>query len=838
MRVRVPKGSGLPRFVLSRTGQFLVASIVILTVACLAAFTFFYVKYARLIDDKLKSGPYANTSKLFAAPRIISMGDPYTPEDIAAELRRAGYSQSRDNRMGSYRLGTNRIDIFPGPDSYFEQEEGAVKFKGGRIEQIVSLRDNTERGQYQLEPQLLTNLFDRNREKRRPVKFRDIPKVLVDAITSAEDKRFFDHAGIDPLGIVRAAWVDLRHGTREQGASTLTQQLARGLLLDAGRRWTRKLPEALIAIELEQRLSKQEIFEDYCNLIFLGWHGGFRIHGFGEAAQAYFAKDIGQLNLPEAATLAGMLKGASLYNPYRNPKLVTDRRNTVLGMMRSNDQITDREYAAAVETPLVLARGANQSVEAPYFVDLVHDFLQANFQDFDFQANSFRVYTSIDVELQRAAMEAIRIGMPLVDELLKKQRRHRNKTFPDVQVALVAIDPHTGEVKAMAGGRNYGVSQLNHVLSKRQPGSIFKPFVYATALDSAVEGGPRILTAGTTVTDEPTTFWFDGKPYEPNNFEHKFYGSVTFRTALAKSLNVATVKVAEMVGYDNIVELANRAGLNYNIHPTPAVALGAYEVTPLEMAGAYTIFANEGVYVKPTFLSMVRAQDGKVIYTSKVEKHRALDPRVAYLMTNLMEEVMRTGTAAGVRARGFTAPAAGKTGTSHDGWFAGYTSELECIVWVGFDDNRQLDLEGAHSAAPIWAEFMKRALQIRQYRNARPFVAPEGIVAVQIDPLSGMPATPSCPQTKVEVYIAGTQPFGSCPLHGGRPGVTHVAGWELVPEPSPVDSRLSSPPAGGPPVLARHQPAAPAQQVAVEPPAEEKPKQKKGLFRRLLGVFK
>jgi penicillin-binding protein 1B len=338
--------------------------------------------------------------------------------------------------------------------------------------------------------------------------------------------------------------------------------------------------------------------------------------------------------------------------------------------------------------------------------------------------------------------------------------------------------------------------------------------------------------------DQPTTFWYDGKPYEPSNFKHEIYGTVTLRQALAKSINIATVKVAEMVGYDNVVDLARRAGLNYNIHPTPAVALGAYDVTPLEMSGAYTIFANEGVWVKPNFISMVRAQSGKPIYTAKTETRRALDPRVAYLMTNLMEEVMRSGTAAGTRARGFTVPAAGKTGTSRDGWFAGYTSELLCIVWVGFDDGRELDLEGAHSALPIWTEFMKRALQYRTYKNAVPFQAPDGIVTVQIDPASGMPATPSCPATRAEVYIAGTQPVGTCPLHGGR-GATQVAGWDTTPKHVDLPPAIAPVQPGSTPaaIAASHPSSAPPPPQATAETKQETPK-KKGLFRRLWGVFK
>jgi penicillin-binding protein 1B len=665
--------------------------------------------------------------------------------------------------------------------------------------------------------------------------------VLVNAIISAEDKRFFYHAGIDPIRLVKALYVDLREGRKEQGASTLSQQLARGFWLNPEKSWTRKLAEAVITVQLEQKLSKEEIFEHYCNMIYLGWRGGFRIHGFGEGAEVFFGKDMRQLALPEAATLAGMIQRPSVYDPFRHPGRVVERRNIVLSLMRQNGFISEAEYREAAAAPLMLARGASQSIDAPYFVDLVNDTLQNMFQDLDFQSSSYRVYTTLDMDLQRAAMEAVRVGVPLIDEQIKKQRRFRGQTPPEAQVALVALDPHTGQVKALIGGRNYGTSQLNRALAKRQPGSIFKPFVYATALDTAVEGGPRILTASTTVMDQPTTFWYDGKAYEPSNFKHEFYGSVTLRQALAKSMNVATVKVAEMVGYDSVVDVARRAGLNYDIHPTPAVALGAYEVTPLEIAGAYTIFANGGYFVKPTYVSMVRSQNGKSIYASKVDKQRALDPRVAYLMTNLMEEVVRSGTGAGTRARGFTAPAAGKTGTSHDGWFAGYTSDLLCIAWVGFDDNRELNLEGAHSALPIWAEFMKRALTYRAYRNPMPFQAPDGIVTVQVDPASGMLATGSCPLTRAEVYIAGTQPVGACPLHGGR-GVTSVAGWDTTPQ-QPVEAPPALAPGrseGAPAAVASrsrapsvHQPVPVAAKTA-----EEEPKKKGGFFRRIWGVFK
>ena len=847
MRVRVPRRAYLVRFLLHPLGKTLAISCTLAFLLGAGVLVHYYTRYSRLIDQKLRAGPFANTSKIYAAPRLVAVGDVITAADIADELHRAGYSESHSNAVGCYQLRGDSIEIYPGPEA-FDQEAGVIKFAGGRISQIVSLRDNTARPEYPLEPQLITNLFDRNREKRRLVKFADIPKVLIDAVTSAEDKRFFQHQGFDPLRIVKAAYVDLKEGRKEQGASTLSQQLARNFWLEPEKRWTRKLAELLITLRLEQTLTKQQIFEYYANQIYLGRRGSFSINGFGEAAEAYFGKDISQLKLPEAATLAGMIQRPGYYNPYRYPDRVKERRNIVLSLMRQNGEIGDREYAQAVESDLSLATGVSQSLDAPYFgyfVDVVNDFLQRQFQDYDFQSNSFRVYTTLDLNLQRAAAEAVSTGMRAVNELVRKQRRFRGQTIPEAQCALIALDPHTGEIKALSGGTNYGVSQLDHVMAKRQPGSIFKPFVYAAALNTTIQGGPRILTASTTVVDEPTTFWYDNKPYEPSNFKHEFHGTVTLRQALAKSMNVATVKVGEMVGFDQVVDLAKEdlcsaadspicPDSKNDIEPTPAVALGSYDVTPWEMAGAYTMFANEGVRVEPSVVNMVRSQDGREIYENKIEKRQVLDPRVAYLMTNLMEEVMRSGTAAGVRSLGFTAPAAGKTGTSHDGWFAGYTSNLLCIVWVGFDDNRELDLEGAHSALPIWTAFMKQALKYREYSDVRPFAAPDGIVSAQIDPESGMLATPNCPESISEVYISGTQPVTTCPLHNhGQRSVTNVAGWE-VPTPPPaleVSPHVSPPPTT---VAVRRPPPPPP----VQPAPAEKPKPKKSLLRRLLGVFK
>jgi penicillin-binding protein 1B len=392
-------------------------------------------------------------------------------------------------------------------------------------------------------------------------------------------------------------------------------------------------------------------------------------------------------------------------------------------------------------------------------------------------SQNFRVYTTLDPALQRAAAAAVDAGVKNVDTLLAKKyekwkkdkaRKGGTENIPQVQVALVSLDPRTGEIRALIGGRDYGQSQLNHAISHRQPGSVFKPFVYAAAFDNAVDGVQPVVTPATTVDDEPTTFEFDGQEYTPNNYGEKFMGKVTIREALTNSLNVATVKVAELIGYGRVVQIARQMGLGNNIRATPAVALGAYEMTPVDVAAGYTAFGQGGVRAEPQFLRSMVSANGTVLEKTVPETHAVLDLRVAYLVTSLLKDVLNKGTGATVRARGFTLPAAGKTGTSRDGWFAGFTSNLVTVIWIGFDDNRDLGLAGGATAAPIWAEFMKKATALPGYRAVKDFDQPEGVLSVTIDPESLELATPSCPATREEVYVSGSAPTQYCELHGGH----------------------------------------------------------------------
>ncbi len=549
------------------------------------------------------------------------------------------------------------------------------------------------------------------------------------------------------------------------------------------------------------------------------------------------------MTLQDAALLAGMINAPSRRNPFRHPEGAKNRRNQILKAMREDGFINDRQYEDAVAAPLKVTREEAESTDAPYFVDLVNETLQNQFENTDFLNTSYKVYTTLDMNLQRDAVAAVRAGLVETDTQWKRRnKKYGTDEFPLAQVALVCLDAETGEVKALVGGRSYGMSQLNHAVAKRQPGSSFKPFVYAAAFATGLtEGSQQAITPATTIVDEPTTFWFDDKPYEPANHKNEYNGQIPIWYALAHSLNVPAVKVAEMVGYDKVAETARAAGLNVDIKPTPSIALGAYEVTPLEIAGAYTVFPNGGEWIKSSFIKMIRDQHGKPMYQSQMEHKPALDPRVAYLVENTLEEVLRSGTAAGLRSRyNFTLPAAGKTGTSRDGWFAGFTSKLICVVWVGFDDNRDFKLEGAHSALPIWAEFMKRAHQHREYKNVHGFDPPDGIVTAEIDAETGQLATSLCPKTRNQVFIAGTQPVEVCSRHGG--GRTVVAGWESTPKAPPTvapvtpDGRppqvaSSAPPEALPSRTPRSIPVAPA-----APPAQ--PEKKKGFFGRLKDIFK
>jgi len=502
--------------------------------------------------------------------------------------------------------------------------------------------------------------------------------------------------------------------------------------------------------------------------------------------------------------------------------------------MVETHSITRAEADKAKATPLKLAPPNVEASDAPYFVDLVRDQLINKFNERELNDQSYRIYTTLDPDLQRVAAGAVDLGVKLVDEQVTKLRtkkvkiakgKYETKVLPGPipQVALVALDPHTGAVLALVGGRNYGFSQLNHAVAKRPTGSIFKPFVYAAAMNTALnpnttpDGQAAVFTPASMIDDSPSTFSYGDQIYEPRNYREEYHGQVTARYALALSLNNATVKLAEEVGYDKVADLAKNSGI-LSVKATPAMALGAYDATPVDMAAAYTVFANGGTRIAPVLVNSLRNSKGDVVEDYAPEKKQVMDPRIAYLITNMMEGVLNFGTAFPVRARGFNAPAAGKTGSSHDGWFAGYTSNLLCIVWVGYDDYSDLHLSGALTAAPIWAEFMKKAVTLPQYSDVKPFSQPSGVVDVQLDKITNRLATPSCPETYTAAFVAGTEPRDTCDQGTGVRGFfSRIFG-------SGSDKALPPPPAG--------------QSGAVVAGQEDPSKKKKGFFGKIAGIFK
>ncbi|HMD78284.1 MAG TPA: transglycosylase domain-containing protein [Terracidiphilus sp.] len=775
IRLAIPRGKRSWLTLLLGTGVFTVGAAGIVFIA---VFGYFYFKYQHIVDDRLKQPIFASTAKIYAAPREVRPGQKLSVQLIANELRQAGYSAdgaAQTSELGTYKQGGQTIRVRPGPQSYHAQDSATIRISAGVVDSI-----SDDHGQplasYELEPLLITGLSDDpNRTKRRLLAYNEISQSLIQAVLAIEDRRFFEHGGVNYISMISWAWHDLIGDRKHRGgASTLTMQLAKLLIVADTGTIRYKISQIVVAFQLEHRFNKQQIFEMYANQIPMGQRGSFSINGFGEASQVYFGKDVSKLDLAECAFLAGIIQRPSYFNPFHHPDRTIERRNVVLDSMVETGAITKVQAEAAKAEPLHLVPGSVDASEAPYFVDLVHDQLIQRLGERDFNRESMRIYTSLDPDLQRVATVAVESTIHVVDEQVDRLHRHHKpgETWIYPQVALVALNPHTGQVLALVGGRSYGLSQLNHAVAKRPTGSIFKPFVYATAFSTAIEGTilpgqTKLFSPLTILKDEQTTYGA-GTPYEytPKNFEDEYCGSCTVRHALMRSLNNATIGLASLVGFDRVAQLARSAGIK-GVQGTPSMAIGSYDATPLDMTGAYTIFANGGVHIDPWMLASVRTSTGDIIADYSPDSKQILDPRAAYLTLSLMENVLHSdvtgsGTGAGVRNMGFYAPAAGKTGTDHDAWFAGFTSNLLCIVWVGNDDYTDIKIQGAHAAAPIWAEFMKKAVALPQYSDTHEFSAPDGVNIVSIDSVSNLLSDAACPVSYEAAFLAGTAPTDTC----------------------------------------------------------------------------
>jgi penicillin-binding protein 1B len=594
---------------------------------------------------------------------------------------------------------------------------------------------------------------------------------MAQAVLAIEDRRFYEHPGVDPIGMVGAA-LSYATGRRAYlgGGSTITQQLVRnvflpkfGMTLQTARERSlrRKALEMWVSVILTQRASKDEILEMYLNDIPLGQRGSFAIYGVAEASRLFFAKDVSNLTLAEAATIAGVIQSPSALSPFNNPARCKERRNVVLGAMVDAGYVKADVAERASHEPLTVVQRALEA-EAPYFIDYVGQTLTDQYPGLTTTTNqAVDVYTTLDLHLQRLAQDAVRDGLTHVDQLLSRRKRRGR-----AEAALIAIDPRTAEILAFVGGRSYNQSQYDRaIVSRRQPGSVFKPFVYLTAFEQALQQGRTDVTPASITNDEPETFEFDDQVWTPENYEGNYDGAITYRRALAHSRNLGTIHVAQEAGYNHIADFWRTLGVGNPPKPYPSITLGVFEATPFEIATAYTIFPNGGI-VRPlkNILQIVKGGTN-VTKRSSAAARRVAKPETTFLVTNMMRSVLNEGTAAGARANGFTLDAAGKTGTTNDlrdAWFAGFTPELLTVVWVGFDDNQPVGLSGAQAALPIWTQFMKTALA---GRASVPFDVPEGITFVDICPESGKLLGPLCPKRFNESFIAGTEPTQVCDIH-------------------------------------------------------------------------
>ncbi len=724
-----------------------------------SALIYFYSKYARIVEQRLSGERWLIPSRIYSRPFQLRVGMSMPPGRLVKVLNGLKYEERTDAPgPGQFAVKGASVLLQPRMNPGAADEPIVVVVDKDHIKEIRGAKSKRSYPDQTLEPELITSLYDETREKRRFIKYSELPDSLIKAVLAIEDRRFFSHPGLDPFRIVGAAVRNVRAESYVQGGSTITQQLVKNFFLTPEKSFKRKVQEALLSFILEGRADKKEILELYLNEIYLGQVGSFSINGMGEASRRYFQKDVGNLSLAESALLAGMIQAPNPYNPSRHPKRAMERRNLVLRAMTESGFIDEKTCETAIAEPIEVEESA-KTEEAPYFVDLVKTQLAQRYKGLTTQ--NLSIYTSLDLNLQAIAQEALQKGLEQVDKMV------RRKDHPPAQGALIAIEPQTGAVVALVGGRSYGASQYNRVTAaRRQPGSTFKPFVYLTAFEATFDD-PSLppITPATVVEDSPAVFFYEDKEYIPQNYEGEYLGMVTLRRALSKSLNVATVKVAEMIGFDKIADMwSKKLAISSNVKPYPAVALGAFEATPFDMAAAYNILANRGLKVEPITVMRIADDKGNTLEQHRDKQaERVVHEESVYLVTSIMHSVFSEGTAATARGMGFTLEAAGKTGTTNDmrdAWFAGFTPDLLCVVWVGFDDNSPLNLTGARAALPIWVDFMKNALLGVE---PTPFQQPpENVVFLEVEKQTGLLATPDCPRTMLEAFIAGTEPRERC----------------------------------------------------------------------------
>ncbi len=787
------------------------AGIAFLVMVCFVVFLAFVGYTYAVITKKFDSSRrWDLPSRIYSDATPIVPGMTIPRSLLEPKLNHVGYHEvaARVTNPGEYRYTGDSLEVylqnFEYPDIEFRALPVTIEMNGGTVRAIHRLDDGVALRGIRLEPELITSIYNNEMEDRLPVSLSTVPKVVSEAIIATEDRNFYHHEGISIRGTLGALATDIRSKTLTHGGSTLTQQLIKNLYLNPERTWRRKPIEALMALLLEARYNKKEILEAYLNEIYLGQNGAVQIIGVEQASQVYFGKHVTYLTLPEAATLAGIVRSPNVLSPLTHPDRAKPRRDTVLLLMKEQGFISPTEYEEAVASPLTTSRFPKTSRSAPFFVDLVLKQLKETYPETQLRTEGLRVFTTLDTIMQRSAEQALDSGI----EALNKHYPYLRKSPTPLEGVILTIQPGTGYVKALVGGRSYSKTQFNRAIqARRQPGSLFKPFVYVTAMDPA--RGQQAFTAATILDDSPISIRSGNAVWTPQNYDLKFHGQVTVREALAHSYNIPAVRAAMNAGVPNVLKTAATIGIESHLAPYPSVSLGSFEVTPLEIAYAYSAFANLGVKAEPISILAVSTPEGKLLESREVKMKRVAQAGVCYVMNDVLKDVFTYGTAGKARQGGFTRPFAGKTGTTssyRDAWFVGYSPRILSLVWLGFDDGHSIRLSGGDACVPIWTVNMNRVGGLVPDVDWK---RPEDVVERQIDPQSGMLATPYCPQTKNEIFVAGAEPASVCPLHAGS-GEPSPA-WRDNAE--PVNSEAP----GGMLNPAQPVPATPQQQKQKEP---------------------
>ncbi|HET8797212.1 MAG TPA: PBP1A family penicillin-binding protein [Thermoanaerobaculia bacterium] len=711
-------------------------------------------------------------TRIYADYTPLTPGMPLQSDDLLEKLDRLGYREvERLDRPGDYLRSDEGIDIytraFTHPSGEYAAEPIRVAIAKSQIESVASLREARPLERAALEPELLTSVLSEQLENRSPVTLEQVPQILQDAVVVTEDVRFWRHPGVDPLGIVRALFRNLRAGGVSEGASTLTQQLVKNYFLTSERTYRRKIIEAFMAVILDARYSKREILEAYLNDIYLGRNRSISILGVGEATRFYFGKPVSEIEVHEAALLAGMIRSPNNNSPFNNPENAMRRRNTVLQLLLKEKKITQEQYekARSEKLPKKPFREKTGLSSIPYYVDRVLQELETDYGIDDVKGRGLRIYTAIDLSAQDAAARVVDQSLRNLERSSRRLRNHD----PALQGALIHIDVPSGEIRALVGGRNYERSQFNRALkSKRLVGSLFKPFVYLTAFEPSLSN--QNITPATLVNDSRFVLkrrW--SEDWSPRNYDGRYLGNVTVAYALEQSLNAASVRIGLACGIEPILKTARTLGVQTKLDDgNPAILLGAAGIPPIEMAEAYATIARQGVRIAPRTIRFVTDDRGRSLSGAGEAKPVQVFPaRDVYLLTTVMEGVVDRGTAAGARSIGFRKTAAGKTGTTNDkrdAWFIGFTPHTLALTWVGFDDNDPTGLSGSDAAVPMWARYM---VAVTAGQPDTEFAPPPGITMTDIDKTSGGLATANCPRNVVsrQAFKSGTEPARLCPIH-------------------------------------------------------------------------